>query len=510
MSNTSLKTTGEWKEWREINWSKVERRVFKLQKRIYRASQRGDVIAVRKLQKTLIKSWYGRLLAVRSSVSRLKFSPPTPQLSPLPPFERGRWEEGEIPPSRGRRGVGGEVLIDQTDPQNKSRYVNRVSQSNQGEKNVGVGDIKSFSPEKCFALAKGLKLNSKVKSIRTTIQDCALQILVKMALENQWKAKSEPDFYGFRPEKSCQDAIEAIVNCVKLQPKYVLKAEITKYFECLDYERLLKKLDTYPTLHKQIRVWLKDRKELFLTDEVIFPLLVNIVFCGIEKQIKYYAETLNDKFQALSLIRYGDSLAIAHEDIEVVQKCQDIITEFLSELCLELKPSQIKISHTLCICGEEKPGFDFLGFNIRQYQVSKNQSKLGFKTQIKPSVESIRSHYFQVAEVIDKHKSAPQAALIRKLNPIVKNWVNYYSTFVSKKTFQDLDNLIFQKLWGWAKRRHPNKNNRWICQKYWQTIGENKKEFSGSSKNGSQVRLLRHTNWICWSKEKALNIQLKR
>ncbi|WP_371357387.1 group II intron maturase-specific domain-containing protein [Hydrocoleum sp. CS-953] len=342
--------------------------------------------------------------------------------------------------------------------------------------------------------------------MRSTVQDLAWQILVKIALENQWEAKFESYCYGFRLGESCGDAIEAIVNCVKFQPKYLLKADITKCFECLDYERLLKKLDTYPSLRKQIRVWLKDRKELFLTDEVISPLLVNIAFLGIEEQIKHYTETLFIKCQGLGLIRYGGNLVVAHEDIEVVQKCQDIIRESLSDLCWELKPSQITISHTLYICGEEEPGFDFLGFNIRQYEVSKNQSKLGFQTKIKPSAESIRSHYCQVAEVIDKHKSAPQAALIRKLNSIVKNWVNYYSTFVSKKTFQDLDNLIFQKLWGWAKRRHPNKNNFWICQKYWQTIGENKREFSGIGKNGSQVRLLRHADWINWSKQKALNI----
>ncbi len=505
MSNTSLKTTGEWKEWRNINWSKVERRVFKLQKRIYIASQRGDVIAVRKLQKTLIKSWYGRLLAVRSSVSRVKPNPTTP----FPARE-----EGEIPPSRSSRGVGGEVLIDETYPQNKSTYASRVSQSNQGKKIAGVDGIKSLSPEKCFALAKRLKLDSKVKPVGTTVQDLALQILVKMALENQWEAKYEPYCYGFRQGESCQDAIEAIVNSVKLQPKYLLKADITKSFDCLDYEQLLKKLDTYPTLRKQIRVWLRyglmDGKELFLTEEVISPILAKIAFHNIKEQIKHYPQILNDKCQGLSLIRYGGNLAIAHEDIEVVQKCQDIITEFLSDLYWEFKPSQIKIYHTLHKCGEEKPGFDFLGFNIRQYQVSKNQSKLGLKTQIQPSAESIRSHYCQVAEVIDKHKSAPQTTLIRKLNPIVKNWVNYYSTFVSKKTFQDLDNLIFQKLWGWAKRRHPNKNNRWICQKYWQTIGENKREFSGSGKNSSQVRLLRHADWIYRSKQKAQNIQLKR
>ncbi|NEQ37355.1 MAG: group II intron reverse transcriptase/maturase [Okeania sp. SIO3I5] len=441
MSNTSLKTTGEWKEWREINWLKVERRVFKLRKRIYMASQRGDVIAVRKLQKTLIKSWYGRLLAVR-----------------------------------------------------------RVSQSNQGEKTAGIIDVQSLSPEKCFALAKGLKLNSKVKPIKSSFEDFALQILVKIALEKQWEAKFELYGYGFRLGESCRDAIKAIVNCVKFQPKYVLKADITKCFDCLDYEQFLKQLDTYPNLGKQIRVWLKDGlmdgKELFLRQELIFPLLANIVFYEIEAQIKHYAETFNEKCQGLSLIRYAGDLAIAHEDIEVVQKCQDIITGFLSELFLELKPSQIRISHTLYICGEEELGFDFLGFNIRQYEVSKNQSKLGFKTNIKPSLESIRSHYSQISEVIDRHKSAPQVALIRKLNSLIKIWVNYYSGVVNQKIFQDLDSLIFQKLWSWAKRRHPNKNNRWICQRYWQTRGEKKRVFSTGDKYGNQVRLLRHANWI--------------
>ena len=63
MSKTeSIKTTVEWKT---TNWRKLERVVFKLQKRIYQASQRGDVKAVRKLQKALMKSWSARMLAVR-------------------------------------------------------------------------------------------------------------------------------------------------------------------------------------------------------------------------------------------------------------------------------------------------------------------------------------------------------------------------------------------------------------------------------------------------------------
>ncbi|NEO03008.1 MAG: group II intron reverse transcriptase/maturase, partial [Moorea sp. SIO3I7] len=44
-------------EWNKVNWRKLEITVFKLQKRIYKASQRGDVRVVRSLQKTLMKSW---------------------------------------------------------------------------------------------------------------------------------------------------------------------------------------------------------------------------------------------------------------------------------------------------------------------------------------------------------------------------------------------------------------------------------------------------------------------
>lgn len=63
--NTDNLPMYEWNEWRDINWKKVERQTFKLQTRIYRASQRGDVKLVHKLQRLLTKSFYGRLWATR-------------------------------------------------------------------------------------------------------------------------------------------------------------------------------------------------------------------------------------------------------------------------------------------------------------------------------------------------------------------------------------------------------------------------------------------------------------
>ena len=60
-SDSNMKIEG----WKDINWRKVERYVFKLQTHIYAASRQGDIRKVRKLQRTLMRSWSNKVLAVR-------------------------------------------------------------------------------------------------------------------------------------------------------------------------------------------------------------------------------------------------------------------------------------------------------------------------------------------------------------------------------------------------------------------------------------------------------------
>ncbi|MFL9453706.1 group II intron reverse transcriptase/maturase [Tolypothrix bouteillei VB521301_2] len=427
-------------DWRHIDWRKLEKRVFKLQKRIYKASERGDVKAVRKLQKTLMKSWSAKCLAVR-----------------------------------------------------------RVTQDNQGKKTAGVDGVKSLTPKQRLTLVAKLKLGSKVSPTRRvwipkpgkdekrplgipTMYDRALQALVKMALEPEWEAKFEPNSYGFRPGRSCHDAIEAIFNSMRHKPKFVLDADISKCFDKIDHLALLQKLNTFPTIRRQIRAWLKagvmDNQQFQETSEgtpqggVISPLLANVALHGMEERIKQYAETLpglkRENRKSISLIRYADDFVILHENLTVVQRCQIIISEWLKSMNLELKPSKTRLTHTLNKYKEEEPGFNFLGFNIRQFSVGKHHSKKGFKIIITPSKEKQRIHYERIASIIDDYSTAPQEALISRLNPIIKGWSNYYSTVVSSEAYANLDSLMYPKLRAWAKRRHPNKSGKWIAK----NIGE--------------------------------------
>ena len=169
-----------------------------------------------------------------------------------------------------------------------------------------------------------------------------------------------------------------------------------------------------------------------------------------------------------------------HKDLQVILKCKAIITDWLKDIGLEFKPSKTKISHTLS-SHEGNSGFDFLGFNVRQYRVGKHKSakncngeKLGFKTFIVPSSKSLQKHYHNIANIIDRHSNAPQAILISRLNPVIRGWANYFSTVCSKRKYSLLDSLMWKKLWGWAKYRCSGTRRKVIVNKYWGTIkGDN-------------------------------------
>ena len=460
-------------EWNDIEWKEVEVRVFKLQKRIYRASLSGDVAKVHKLQRLLLRSWCAKLLAVR-----------------------------------------------------------RISQDNPGKNTAGIDGVKNLSSKQRLSLAENLTLTGKGKSLRRvwipkpgrvekrglgipTMEDRARQALLKLALEPEWEAKFEPNSYGFRPGRSCHDAGQAIFDSIRYKPKWVLDADISKCFDRIDHDVLLQKLNTTPTIARQIRAWLKsgvlDRGDWFPTNEgtpqggVISPLLANIALHGLEEYIKQWAETWKgikhesggnfnktQKRNSISVIRYADDFVVLHKDKSIIQQAKRLIEQWLHGYSLELSESKTRICHTLHNTIETKAGFDFLGWNVRQYEIGKNHSGknsngklLGFKTIIKPSGKSIKTHYEKIVEVLDSMKGKSQEVIIDKLNPIIRGWCNYHKTVCSKETFAHIDHMVYNKLRRWIKSRHPNKTLKWCIERYFHLTKE--KNLDGEDRDAKWV-----------------------
>ena len=78
-----------------------------------------------------------------------------------------------------------------------------------------------------------------------------------------------------------------------------------------------------------------------------------------------------------------------------------------------------------------------------------------------------RQRLAELGRIIRQGQDWPQAAVIRKLNPKIRGWANYYRTWVSQATFSRLDHLIWVKLRRWAYRRHPHTSATWIHNRYW-------------------------------------------
>src|SRR5216683_958081 len=141
-------------------------------------------------------------------------------------------------------------------------------------------------------------------------------------------------------------------------------------------------------------------------------------------------------------MRYADDFIITGNSKEwLEQEVKPAVVEFLAERGLVLSPEKTKITHI-------REGFDFLGWNIRQYdgKLLMKPSKANVKANVKAHLDKIR-------EVIKANKMAKQANLIRLLNPILRGWANYHSHVVAKETFARVDARVWSMLWRWAVRR---------------------------------------------------------
>jgi RNA-directed DNA polymerase len=474
--------------WDSIPWTKLRRSNFKLQKRIYQASLQGNRKLVRKLQRLLMSSRAAKLLAVR-----------------------------------------------------------RVSQDNSGKKTAGVDGVKSLSKRQRLQMAQRLNLTGSAKPVRRVwidkadsdekrplgipvMEDRARQTLVKEALEPEWEARFEPNSYGFRPGRSCHDAIAALFLAIEQKAKFALDADIAKCFDRIDQSALLAKVNASPCVQRQIKAWLKagvlDGERLFPTLEGVMqggsisPLLANVALHGLQTTI---AQTFPRRkgFAPPIVVFYADDFVILHADRQVIELCTEVARAWLKPLGLELKPSKTRMAHTLNKV-EGNAGFDFLGFNIRQYPAGRTKSGktnrgglLGFKTLIKPSSKAQAKHVKSLRKIIDNLKSAPQEQLIYALNGVIRGWARYYSTVVSTRIFERLDHTLYLMLRAWANRRHPNKGRKWTYNRYWSRNSEGRTTFQPPARK-PQLRLhastliRRHVkvqgtrspfdgNWIYWS-----------
>jgi RNA-directed DNA polymerase len=246
---------------------------------------------------------------------------------------------------------------------------------------------------------------------------------------------------------------------------WVLDADISGCFDNISHNWMLANI---PMDKAILRKWLTSgfvwKGQMFATEAgtpqggIISPVLANMTLDGMQQALTAQfgkKSTSRGSRAKVNLIRYADDLVITGATKEVLEEAKLLIADFLRERGLAFSAEKTRIVHI-------EDGFDFLGWNVRKYDGA---------LLIKPAKKNMQAFLRKIRTIIKAAKMAKQEWVIETLNPIIRGWANYHRNQVAHDTFRKVDHLIWNMLWCWARRRHPDKSLRWVKDRYFHYIG---------------------------------------
>jgi RNA-directed DNA polymerase len=264
------------------------------------------------------------------------------------------------------------------------------------------------------------------------VKDRIVQTAMKLVIEPIFEAMFRPTSYGFRPGRSCHDALREVDRLIKDGCCVVVDADLKGYFDSIPHERLMQRVEERisdgPVL-ACLRAWLAQDILQGLdrwTPEagtpqgaVISPLLANI-----------YLHPLDELMAALGhrMVRYADDFVVLCKSREEAEAALTAISRWVAENGLSLHPDKTHVGD----CRQPGQGFEFLGY---RFEAGERRVRKKSLARLKDSIR----------ERTARTRGDSLARIVADLNPRLRGWFGYFK-HAHRSTFAAVDGFVRRRL----------------------------------------------------------------
>ena len=298
------------------------------------------------------------------------------------------------------------------------------------------------------------------------IRDRVVQGALKLILEPIFEADFQPGSYGYRPQRTAQQAVLRVDEAIMKGKKRVIDLDLKAYFDSVRHDVLLSKVARRvqdADVLRLLKLILKSTgKQGVPQGGVISPVLSNLYLNEVDRMVEKAIETTRTgPYTHVQYARYADDMVIlidSHPSKEwLLTAVGKRLRQELAKLGVEINEEKSRVVDL-----RKDESFAFLGFEYRYLPGVSGKLRL----QITPKQKKRVALFAKLKEVFRQNVSQPVQGVIAEINPILRGWVNYFRIGNSSRCFSMVKRWVERKI-----RRHmmSARQRRGMGWKRWST-----------------------------------------
>jgi len=272
-----------------------------------------------------------------------------------------------------------------------------------------------------------------------TVKDRIVQGALKLVLEPIFEKEFLPVSFGFRPQRSCKDALRIVDKSLKDGFTWVVDADLQSYFDTIPKQGLMELVKGRVSdvnvvrllqqfLDQQVIEGMKHWTPMAGTPQgsVISPLMANLYLHGLDEMLSS---------EEHKYVRFADDFVVMCRTRQEAEKVLVVIQDWVDKHGLTLHPEKTRVGN----CAVKGQGFDFLGYRFeagRRWVRSKSRKALRDKIRL----------------MTGRTRSGSLESITAELNPILRGWFGYFK-HAHRSTFRDVDGFVRRRLRAILRKR---------------------------------------------------------